>query len=847
MASEDLGQRYPDGKGKEVGRFEVFESQTTTINQYALHGVLPNRDYKPHKTQKPDALVIERTPEPHAVVVGEHKAPGELSDANWRALAHDLLVTKCHPTEAPIGYLTDGIRTYWLNGRAVGVVLIEREDSQAMPQRVDYADESFATELTYIADYFDPDTSTVRKCRMVDPHGLSQEVWQSIWRLRADRPEDCLATFVELFIFKFLDDLGLMTTDDNGLPVSLSHVMSLDKDKSYAYYSRVVRPHIKRMFPSGSDGYGIINGIVLQEKNRDHNMMFHEIMRKFIRFGSLKNTDPDFKRRLYESFLQESDTTSTFGQFFTPRVIVTTIHEMAGIAELPHGSVIYDPASGVGGFVLEQMARNLSAQWALESNEMHPSNVWMAHEIVPKTTILAKANALVHCGEFLAEQPGRIPSFAAWLNDVFICYDKTALGSLANMSTNLADVIMTNPPFVVSGSRDIGRIVRSDNRRRQYFDQRYSGVEGLFVQFVIKALKGNGSAWILLPESFFLRTTDASLRDWILRTCQIRLLAILPERTFYNTPKRVVIAHLKKRPRPLATADARAQLQTESTLLYAVSEIGETRDARRLSCATDLPALVQAHRLHLAGQPPKDDLRAVVVNSVQLYERNTMNLRHFWGRDTAVRLDLVGAGENPTLEIQRIQSRVVDLRSVVEQWETLREHLVEPRQPSTTRSIRLGDSRLFALRIGKRVLKKDVYENHTGYPLYSANVRKRFGYVVTANAGGLPYGGALWSLDSDFDCREVSAGEQYSITDHCGEIQLATTEIDATYLAYQVRQSGAEQGFNREYRPSLKVIRDLEITLPVTEEGQLDLELMQEWATFLRGLERAQTELRLVP
>jgi hypothetical protein len=47
-----------------------------------------------------------------------------------------------------------------------------------------------------------------------------------------------------------------------------------------------------------------------------------------VRFGSLKNTNPEFKKRLYESFLQASDTTTTFGQFFTPRKIVSAIHDI---------------------------------------------------------------------------------------------------------------------------------------------------------------------------------------------------------------------------------------------------------------------------------------------------------------------------------------------------------------------------------------------------------------------------------------------------------------------------------------------------------------------------------------
>ncbi len=314
------------------------------------------------------------------------------------------------------------------------------------------------------------------------------------------------------------------------------------------------------MVRSGPDGIPIINGIVMRAGNRDHNFIFHEIysvhvrtrklrtsemplisgstrqsifgfsrgrsiLRKFRAFGSLRNTSPEFKTRLYESFLQESRATSTFGQHFTPRKVVSAIHDMADVEGMTAGSVIGDPAAGVGGFVLEQMARNLDAQWTCTGNSMTPVHQWHAQEVVSKTAILAKANALVHCGDLLAQHPARIPSFAAWLNQTFEWKGKTALGSLEDMSRSIYDLIITNPPFVVSGSKDVSKLIKSNNARKTYFSRKSTGLEGLFIQFIIQALKINGHAWVLLPETFFLRTTDKELRDWMLETCRIGLMA----------------------------------------------------------------------------------------------------------------------------------------------------------------------------------------------------------------------------------------------------------------------------------------------------------------------------------
>jgi hypothetical protein len=42
MVSEELQQRYPNNSGKRLGKYELFETQLTTINQFAAHGLIPN-------------------------------------------------------------------------------------------------------------------------------------------------------------------------------------------------------------------------------------------------------------------------------------------------------------------------------------------------------------------------------------------------------------------------------------------------------------------------------------------------------------------------------------------------------------------------------------------------------------------------------------------------------------------------------------------------------------------------------------------------------------------------------------------------------------------------------------
>lgn len=498
------------------------------------------------------------------------------------------------------------------------------------------------------------------------------------------------------------------------------------------------------------------------------------------------------------------------------------------------------------------MARNLDAQWQCVGNQLTPIHQWHASEIVIKTAILAKANALVHCGDLLAQQPGRLPAFAAWLNQAFRWRGNTALGSLEDRAKDAYDIVITNPPFVVSGSADVAKLIKNDNARKTYFSRKGTGLEALFIQFIIQGLKANGHAWVLLPETFFLRTTDSGLRNWMLEACKVDLLASLPERTFFNTPKRVVIVHMTKRPTPLAKAGAAETLAGERTLLFAVSEIGETRDAKRLPERSDLPELVRTYKLHKAGVLPNTE-RAVAVPSGSLYGLDSINIRHHWPADVARKLGLLGAEEDPLETRREIDAQVRTMRLLALEWRKESAKLVAPPNTNAVRTVKLAEldakgrplkeQSLFDLRIGKRVLKKEVHKVTTGVKLYSANIRHPFGFVTAANAGGLEYGGALWSIDSDFDCRHVAPGEAYSITDHCGQIAIKVPDIDPAYLAAQVRQAGLDNGFNRDFRPSLELMYKLEITLPVKEDGSFDLELMQAWSAFREKLELFKQEM----
>ena len=142
------------------------------------------------------------------------------------------------------------------------------------------------------------------------------------------------------------------------------------------YYISRIRPHIKSLFPDNVvvrdstlpplfglktlvSKTSIINGFAFLKSSEQtlatFNRTFLEILNEFNDFGPLTTIDPEFKLRLYETFLKRSARQQKLGQYFTPRNIVKPMIRMARLDRLPDDAIVFDPAAGVGGFVLEPL------------------------------------------------------------------------------------------------------------------------------------------------------------------------------------------------------------------------------------------------------------------------------------------------------------------------------------------------------------------------------------------------------------------------------------------------------------------------------------------------------------
>ena len=96
---------------------------------------------------------------------------------------------------------------------------------------------------------------------------------------------------------------------------------------------------------------------------------------------------------------------------------------------------------------------------------------------------------LIYMSELIREHPNLTQQFAQLFNSTFTLQTNSILGTLAKPVTEEYDLILTNPPYVMSGSSNLKEEISKDDELKKYFSISAMGIEGLFMEWIVRALK----------------------------------------------------------------------------------------------------------------------------------------------------------------------------------------------------------------------------------------------------------------------------------------------------------------------------------------------------------------------
>lgn len=623
------------------------------------------------------------------------------------------------------------------------------------------------------------------------------------------------------------------------------------------YYASTVRVKIKALFPGNpKDKTTIINGTIFVSKDdkavSGYATVFHKILKRFNDFGTLENIDYDFKSKLFETFLKESISKKNWGQYFTPLKVVRAIVNMIDITP---GMKICDPACGVGKFLLEPILHDLHRFYKVEDGELKPQITLSGFDKgfdkdEQKTIILAKANMLIYMSGLLREHPEMTDKFAKLFNDTFLLQTNSILGTLAKPVHDQYDLILTNPPYVMSGSSNLKEEISKDDTLKKYFSVSAMGIEGLFMEWIIRALKPNGKAFIVVPDGIMNRSNDKKLRDFILEQCEIDAVISLPLNTFFTTNKKTYILALTKKAPVMVDGVPTLQRQTSPVFTYLCSEIGETRDVYRfdidqndLQVASDLFNMFKgaktsfANTLNMIG-----DQRCKISSIDDFYNGTHWCVERWWNHEERQALGF--EEESKTIGVNDFRVLLADtINTLSELDEPLAE--VEKKNDEGLQFLEIPITQVFDIVRGDGKYTRSYVHEHTGeYPLYSGNTFGPFAQIDSYNYN-VP--ALTWAIDGLAGYMMIHRSP-FSATNHRGILLLKDTNIDLEYAKYTLEPIFRElkkgrQGDNGENEyTSLPpfMIQSVKFAVPVDHNGEPWLEKQKEIAAGYVTLEQTK-------
>ena len=623
------------------------------------------------------------------------------------------------------------------------------------------------------------------------------------------------------------------------------------------YYASTVRVKIKALFPGNpKDKTTIINGTIFVSKDdkavSGYATVFHKILKRFNDFGTLENIDYDFKSKLFETFLKESISKKNWGQYFTPLKVVRAIVNMIDITP---GMKICDPACGVGKFLLEPILHDLHRFYKVEDGELKPQITLSGfdkgfNKDEQKTIILAKANMLIYMSGLLREHPEMTDKFAKLFNDTFLLQTNSILGTLAKPVHDQYDLILTNPPYVMSGSSNLKEEISKDDALKKYFSVSAMGIEGLFMEWIIRALKPNGKAFIVVPDGIMNRSNDKKLRDFILEQCEIDAVISLPLNTFFTTNKKTYILALTKKAPVMVDGVPTLQRQTSPVFTYLCSEIGETRDVYRfdidqndLQVASDLFNMFKGAKTSFANTLNMIGDRRCKISSIDdFYNGTHWCVERWWNHEERQALGI--EEESKTIGVNDFRVLLADtINTLSELDEPLAE--VEKKNDEGLQFLEIPITQVFDIVRGDGKYTRSYVHEHTGeYPLYSGNT---FGPFAQIDSYDYNVPALTWAIDGLAGYMMIHRSP-FSATNHRGILLLKDTNIDLEYAKYTLEPIFRElkkgrQGDNGENEyTSLPpfMIQSVKFAVPVDHNGEPWLEKQKEIAAGYVTLEQTK-------
>jgi len=855
--SEELLQRNLVKNPEKIGKWDFYSIGATTVKALKEYGIIRNVDYGDVEKKKIDALIVQNK---NVIAVIEYKKPSEFKTKEQKTKAIKQEIEVAQKLGSKIFIATDTKDTIWVN--ALTENRIKDWNGNEVQTLFDPKSEKTAELIEKIYDSINEQSDKIKPKQLINPTDLAKSIWQDIWSVSGATPENCLYTFVELFIFKYLSDLGVLKGTYNFYTLMGMYEANTENEV-LEHYADIVRKKIKELFPENPiDKTTIINGTIFVSKDqkavKGYSTTFRTVLEKFLKYEKLEYIDYDFKSKIFESFLKESISKKNWGQFFTPLKVVRSIVEMAK-SEIRKGVKICDPACGVGKFLLEPLVTKLDDYYDIDKDSIHPRITIHGFDKgfdkdEQKTIILAKANMLIYFSDLIKENSGHTKGFAKLFNDSFTLKTNSILGTLSDPVENEYDLILTNPPYVTRGSSNLKDEIKKDGELVNYYKINAMGVEGLFMEWIIRALKPGGKAFVVIPDGILNRKNDKNLRRFILDKCFIEGIISLPISTFFTTPKKTYILCLTKK-------TDKHDIQKDLVFTYLVSEIGESRDIYRFNIEqNDLQeavTLFSFFKINKVGFAKINSDKRCKIQSIEKIESNLEKdwlIDKWWSDEEKVELGILE--ERKTVPFDSLPELLEDVADNILEHKEEASELINQKAIFSYKEMNINEifdivsgftfkkSLFTANRSDTPIIRiQNISEKNPKFVFYPKSIEIDDKFLIKKGDYLLPLSGSFfkltkWRQEGKFYLNQRIA--KFSLKD---EFQKKLDDDFLQTMLNIIEREISKMGYSANNNLRISDIKNIKISIPIDQNGDFDLVSQKQIAQRYKKIEEIKSAI----
>ena len=330
-----------------------------------------------------------------------------------------------------------------------------------------------------------------------DAQRISQMVWMLFLKIFADKEEEWELT---------LKDYKSPISDELKWQSWASDEEGLTGDELMEFINNQLFPSLKDIDITQNPQARIIKSVFEDTYNYMKNgTLFRQVINKINQIDFNDSSESHLFNDIYETILRELQSAKSSGEFYTPRAVTQF---MTDILNPQLGESVLDPACGTGGFLtcsIEHLRKQANTPKDRDILQKSIRGV----EKKPFPHLLCTTNLMLHGFDLPSVTRGN------YLNKPYADW----------RASDRVDIILSNPPF--GGEEADGTETNFPKKFRT------KETADLFLALIIRLLKANGRAAVILPDgTLFGEGVKTRIKEELMEKCNLHTIVRLPNNVF---------------------------------------------------------------------------------------------------------------------------------------------------------------------------------------------------------------------------------------------------------------------------------------------------------------------------